>query len=207
MKKCTKCKIEKDESLFGSLKSSKDGLRSHCKDCRVAESYNRRLEKIDYNKEYFKAYYLSNKTKLKNYHKEWRDKVNYSDKRKDSGYYRTEKYKESNRKYKLLKNNSDPLYKLKGVVRCRIKMFFKSSGLKKITKTENMLGCNFEQAKLHIESLFKDGMNWSNHGEWHIDHIKPLSLAKTNEDVIKLCHYTNLQPLWAIDNLIKGKVY
>ena len=58
----------------------------------------------------------------------------------------------------------------------------------------------------HLESKFTDGMSWDNHTThgWHIDHIIPLSSAKTLEEVEKLCHFSNLQPLWAIDNLLKG---
>jgi len=59
----------------------------------------------------------------------------------------------------------------------------------------------------HLESQFADGMTFKNHGEWHIDHIKPLFLAKTEEDVIKLSHYTNLQPLWATENRKKRSKY
>jgi hypothetical protein len=55
-----------------------------------------------------------------------------------------------------------------------------------------------------MEAKFVDGMNWDNIGEWHIDHIIPLSSAETEQETIKLCHYTNLQPLWAFDNLSKG---
>ena len=47
-------------------------------------------------------------------------------------------------------------------------------------------------------------MNWDNLGEWHLDHIYPVSLSKDEEELIKLNHYTNFQPLWAIDNMIKG---
>jgi len=55
-----------------------------------------------------------------------------------------------------------------------------------------------------MEAKFVDGMNWDNIGEWHIDHIIPLSSAETEQEIIKLCHYTNLQPLWAFDNISKG---
>jgi len=55
-----------------------------------------------------------------------------------------------------------------------------------------------------LEHQFKEGMNWDNQGKWHIDHIIPLSSGNTEEEIIKLCHYTNLQPLWAIDNMKKG---
>jgi hypothetical protein len=76
----------------------------------------------------------------------------------------------------------------------------------KPTNTENLLGCTYIEAKLHIESLFKPGMTWDNHSlhGWHIDHIIPISSAKTQDELVKLCHYTNLQPLWAKDNLRKG---
>jgi hypothetical protein len=67
-----------------------------------------------------------------------------------------------------------------------------------------LLGTDVESFKTHIESQFADGMSWENHGEWHIDHIVPLASGKTPEDIWKLCHYTNLQPLWAADNIRKG---
>ena len=67
------------------------------------------------------------------------------------------------------------------------------------------MGCSPEFLKEHLQSKFKDGMNWDNYGSWHIDHIIPLSSAKTTEEFNTLCHYTNLQPLWASENLSKGK--
>lgn len=67
-----------------------------------------------------------------------------------------------------------------------------------------MLGCSWEQLRDYIENQFVDGMTWENRNLWHIDHIVPLSSAKTIEELEKLCHYTNLQPLWALDNMSKG---
>ena len=70
------------------------------------------------------------------------------------------------------------------------------------------LGCSIEQFRIHIESLFQPGMNWDNYGlhGWHLDHKYPLSKFElTNrEQFLKACHYTNLQPLWAIDNIQKS---
>ena len=69
---------------------------------------------------------------------------------------------------------------------------------------EDILGETFDNVRLHIEKQFKDGMSWSNFGEWHIDHIVPLSSGKNQDEWVKLNHYKNLQPLWAKENLQKG---
>lgn len=66
------------------------------------------------------------------------------------------------------------------------------------------LSCSLEELKKHLESKFKHGMTWDNYGDWHIDHIKPLVLATNEIELKTLCHYTNLQPLWAKENLSKG---
>jgi hypothetical protein len=81
---------------------------------------------------------------------------------------------------------------------------FKSKGYKKSSKTQKMLGVDWEVCKQHIEKQFTKGMNWSNQGDWHIDHIIPLASANNEKDLMKLCYYRNLQPLWAEDNLMKS---
>ena len=70
-----------------------------------------------------------------------------------------------------------------------------------------MLGIDLAGFQAHMESKFQEGMNWDNYGQWHVDHIKPLSLSTTEQEVIELNHYTNLQPLWAVDNLKKSNKY
>lgn len=102
------------------------------------------------------------------------------------------------------KISSDPIFQLKIALRRRIYMYFKNTGLKRTCSSSEILGCDFLTARLHIENLFLPGMDWKNHGDWHIDHIVPLSSAKNENDVRALCHYKNLQPLWAKDNLRKG---
>lgn len=74
----------------------------------------------------------------------------------------------------------------------------------KKSKANEILGCSWDKLKAYIESQFQQGMTWENRSAWHIDHIIPLASAKTEEDVIRLNHYTNLQPLWAADNLRKS---
>ena len=85
-----------------------------------------------------------------------------------------------------------------------IRHSFKRRGYSKNTKTIEVLGESWDVVKLHFEKLFKENMSWDNYGEWEIDHIIPISTGKTIEDVIKLCHYSNLQPLWKKENNIKG---
>lgn len=83
----------------------------------------------------------------------------------------------------------------------------KLKGRRKAGSAVKDLGCTLLELMDHLESQFQEGMNWDNYGEWHIDHIKPLAnYDLTNEEEFKeVVHYTNLQPLWAIDNLSKGK--
>jgi len=100
--------------------------------------------------------------------------------------------------------NSHPIRKLRSRLRVRLRKFFNYKGYKKKSSTEEILGANWKTVESFMEAKFVDGMNWDNIGEWHIDHIIPLSSAETEQETIKLCHYTNLQPLWAFDNISKG---
>jgi hypothetical protein len=100
----------------------------------------------------------------------------------------------------------DNLYKLRVSIRTNISNTFKrgTNQFRKHAKTETILGCTIEEFIKYIESKFTDGMNLNNHGKWHLDHIHPISLAKSEEEIITLNHYTNFQPLWAEDNLKKS---
>jgi hypothetical protein len=226
MKKCAKCKVEKEITCFGKRADNNDGLMHQCKECRKEfqkEYYKKNKHKaIKYyenNKQKIKEYRKNNKDKLKEYIKEYRK--NNKDKLKEYKKNNKQKIREKNKEYR--KNNrvgineyqkkynstrlkEDPLYKMKSNLRSRTYKAFKHKGYSKKTKTQEMLGIDWEIAKKHIERQFTKGMNWSNQGDWHIDHIIPLSSANTEERLKKLCHYTNLQPLWAVDNLIKSDV-
>jgi hypothetical protein len=101
------------------------------------------------------------------------------------------------------RRNSDPLFKLLTTLRVRTFLAFKAKGWRKGSKTREMMGCDMETAKMFIEAQFDKGMTWDNHGEWHIDHKIPLSYAANDSELAKLCHYTNLQPLWAGENIKK----
>ncbi len=114
------------------------------------------------------------------------------------------KYQPQRSKRQKERYRDDPVYRIKRVCRVRYRDVLKSKGLKKRVPTLRVLGCTAEFLRAHIESKFKPGMNWNNHGQWEIDHIKPLGRAKTVAEVEALCHFTNLQPLWKPENRAKG---
>jgi hypothetical protein len=117
-------------------------------------------------------------------------------------YY--ENNKEKHKKYFLNRRNKNSLFKLSDNVRRRLNFFLKKQNIKKTNKTFELVGCSAEFLKEHLEKQFRDGMSWDNYGTWHVDHIIPLSSAKNTEELNKLCHYSNLQPLWAQENMSKG---
>lgn len=100
------------------------------------------------------------------------------------------------------KRQTDPIYLIKGRIRARMNNAIVRSN--KTGNTQTILGCDWQTLKEHLESRFVGGMCWGNRALWHIDHIVPLASASTEEGLIKLCHYTNLQPLWAADNIRKS---
>lgn len=120
----------------------------------------------------------------------------------DNSLAKKNKHKERIYRKKL---KQKPIQKIKNNLRKRIKEIL---GYKDISISKS-LGCTPKEFRAYIESLFTPGMTWENYGKWHIDHKKPLSkfdLIK-KEEREKANHYTNLQPLWAIDNIKKGNKY
>ncbi len=164
----------------------------------------------DKNKEAKRArdlnYYRLNKDKIKKKTKEYAVKNAEKIKEFNKTYRSKEENKIAHNAYKKLKRDSCELTKLKIYLRNRTCYIFKHKNISKAKKTMDFLGLDIEMVKKYIESKFSKGMNWENYGVkgWHIDHIIPLATAKNEEDLIKLCHYTNLQPLWETENLIKG---
>jgi len=96
------------------------------------------------------------------------------------------------------------MYAMTRRLRSRLNMFLKRAGMSKMTGMLSILGCTFEEFKAHIERQFLPGMTWDNRSEWHLDHIVPLASAKTIEEVEKLCHCSNIRPMWAKANRSKN---
>lgn len=117
-----------------------------------------------------------------------------------------EKVREYNRKYESNKRKIDFVYKFSMDIRNLINGSFKRKNCIKPKKTEEILGCSISEFKEYILNKCPEGVTLENFNRYgyHIDHIIPISKAKSEEDVIKLCHYTNLQPLWYKENLMKS---
>lgn len=189
-KVCTKCSATKPIAEF-SLTRTTGKIHSWCKPCkRIAD----------------KAYGYKNKEKNKERCKQWREqnpeKARLSKKRaidKNKEHYKTLN-REKQRKYRETKH---PVYLAN---RCRKRMKDALKGHKPRKTTMRYVGCSNEFLKEYLQSLFTDGMTWDNYGDWHIDHIIPLSYFDLTDEaqLEEACHYTNLQPLWAEDNLRKG---
>ena len=183
MKKCSKCKEIKNFEEFSKNKNCKDGFEYQCKGCK-------------------KKYYEENKEQIKVLQK----KYNERNKERIRGYRKKhlKENKEQRNERDKKKRDDSPLLKLRINLRSRTYQAFKHKNIKKNSRTHEMLGIEWTELKFYIEDMFTEGMTWDNYGEWHIDHIYPLSKAKDEKHLKELCHYSNLQPLWAEDNMSKG---
>lgn len=234
MKKCSKCGEEKDLTSFSKWKSvcrpclneykkkwsssneqklkEKERKRKYYESNREAllkKSKKYRLNNIDVCKEKDKKRYTNDPEKFKKYHKDYYELNKEIVLQKSKEYNSREEVKERRRNYEReyvkRRRKEDPFYNLKYQLRS-----FLSNRLKgwKSKKTEEILGCSFEEFKLYLESKFETWMNWKNRGlyngelnyGWDLDHIIPISTAESEEDVIRLNHYTNFQPLCSYTN-------
>jgi hypothetical protein len=98
----------------------------------------------------------------------------------------------------------NPVAQLRNTLAGMLRRKFKNQGWGKQAKTQKLLGCSFEEFKVHIEQQFLPGMTWENHGAWHYDHVIPCDCAKNILELEALQHWSNFRPLWGRDNLSKG---
>jgi hypothetical protein len=227
MKKCGKCYIEQDICFFGKDSKKKDGLKIYCKKCLSQDNKIYREKNSESISEYHKKLYLEksdeilkrnslwlleNEEKKKAIDKKYREenkeliannRIKFFNKNPNIHSQYQKKYYKNN-KETIKTKKKEPLEKLKHNVRGRLYKYLSVKNIRKNNKTFDVVGLTPPELLIYLEKQFKDNMSWNNYGEWHIDHIIPLSSAKTEEEIYVLCHYTNLQPLWAEDNLKKS---
>lgn len=179
LKICSDCKIAKDIHSYHKNIKKYDGISNVCKECnniRSKKYYNKTIDQQHINR---RIKYLKNKD---------------IEIKRDS-------------EYKRLKCLNDKSYKLLRSLRDRHSKAVKSAGKEKTFRTTDLLGCDSVYLKKYIEIQFKNNMNWSNYGiVWNLDHIYPLSRVDWDciYETSKYCHYSNLQPMYIIDNIKKG---
>lgn len=187
-RKCSgacKQKFDLTTEFFHTRGKNKDGSIKFTADCKV------------YRRAYHKIYRQKNPHKFT---------TNPEVRKLDQQKYK-EQYKVYWREWSRKKYLNDINFQISSNLRSRIWHTIQRNS--KSAKTIELLGCSIQELKLYLESQFTEGMTWENYGTWHIDHIKPCaSFNLIKEEEQKQCfHYTNLQPLWAVDNLIKGANY
>ena len=188
---CNKCGLElKLESFYKRSKKEND-YKNACKSCE-----SKRISKN----------YQDNKDIKDNYHSIYR-KINSEQLKNKAKIYRVTNKEQINNYYKNRKEY-DVLFRLSCNLRIMINNACRRNGYTKKSKTCDILNCTFEEFKNHIESKWESWMTWNNYGlyngelnyGWDIDHIIPLITAKTEEELLKLNHYNNLQPLCSYIN-------
>ena len=201
---CNKCKLFVEITNFSKNKNTWDGLHCFCFPCKRKEAkiyYDKNSESIILKTT---EYVKNNQEQTSLYQKEYR-KLNEEALKLNRNEWKTNNRKIL-REYKKLyerKRRQDPGYRILSNLRNRLGRAAKGS---KSTTTIDLIGCDITTLQLHLKNLFLPGMTWENYGKWHIDHIIPCSsfdMTKIGEQK-KCFHYTNLQPLWAIDNIKKG---
>lgn len=227
MKKCSKCSVIKDLSEF-ELRKDTGKYRGICRDCRRKQKSDKYYANLEKEREIRKEYYRNNKEVAKARVKQWKidnpDRVainrrkekennkeryysdpEYNKKVKDNVKKWRAKNPEKVAEYKR-KDKSKLTTRLSDNLRARLRQAIRHN-FKKGSAVRD-LGCSIDEFKTYLEDKFKPGMSWDNYGKdgWHIDHIKPLSWFDLSDpsQLREACHYTNLQPLWAKDNLKKG---
>lgn len=174
--------------------ANKDEFLKKCKD-----RYEKNKERIN---QRGREYYKKNRDKFREASREWYER----NKEKVAAYvsqWRKENRSRINETTRA-RRAKDPVSLLKSRCRSRLGNVLARRQIKKSSSTEQMIGCSWKELKRHIESQFLPGMSWENKSEWHLDHIIPLAHAQTEEDVLRLCRWENLQPLWGKDNLRKS---
>lgn len=198
---CAACKKAKNINEFYKSQYS-------CKKC----SQLKKKQWDENHPDYYQSYRDTNKDKQKLAHRSWFERNKEKKNAQNKEWYQNNKESVKSRLAKnRQKNKSNPQIRLRKALRQRIYGFLLGA---KSQRTMELVGCSMQELKLYFESLFSEGMTWENYGNpngdhsncWHVDHIKPCCLFDlANPEEVKTCfHYTNLQPLWAKDNMSKS---
>lgn len=205
---CKSCCLSKNEDDFPKSSRSTSGRNPNCKICINQINKEYRLANVEKVKLARRKHYRQNRDKLLEQKSAYAKTHKLQKAEYDKTYRQVnvQKFKDAKRRFEL-RNRDNPIFKIKRNLRRRIHHVLKNNTKSKSTLC--LLGCTFEEFKLHIEKQWSDGMSWNNYGQygWHIDHIIPcykFDLSKPEEQA-KCFHYSNQRPLWLKDNLSRPR--
>jgi hypothetical protein len=218
-KRCSKCDITKPLEQFPNDPKCSGGKRGACKECRLIQWVpeeneiltcstcgDEKVYTLFSKKGNQKPYECKACKNTRDLNKRNSDRDAYNKKQREDWAKNNEKRNAARRKNLQRRRDEDSQYRMKMALHVRLYDAVKRNKGVKSAKTLELLGCTVEQLQTFLEAEFTDGMTWENYGEWHIDHIRPcasFNLADPEEQK-KCFHWTNLQPLWALDNIRKG---
>lgn len=199
-KKCICCGEEKEITEFCKNKNSKDGYHYYCRQCNSHNAKKWRIKNPDKTKEYNEKYsdikrkwVENNLERIRSKQREWDHKNRAKESKRKKKYF-----------YKRFHN--DVLYRHKVLARSTIhNAIYRNKPYANNTKMARMIGCSYNDLKNHMLNTWMKRYGTPYNGEkFDIDHIIPLSMATTKEEIDMLCHYTNLQMLTPEDNSLKA---
>ena len=205
LKKCNTCDKDKELNCFYKDKSKKNGISSQCKECVCINSKKYKQNNLEISREKNRNYERKNKDKAKIRNKKWYAKNREIAIKKSANWKNEnrERYRELSRENVKIKRKTC----LKFLIKDKMRSLLRRCRVNKNDRTHNMLGYTWELLKKRLECQFTDGMSWSNYGEWHIDHKKPVSAFDLNTPAHIINALCNLQPLWATTREINGIIY
>lgn len=219
-KRCPRCERVLPLDAF-NMRKGRQLPQSYCRECgkKIGSEWSK--ANAEHARERNKAWATANAARLREWREAWknenREKLRESSKRSQLKHREkyvaqrkrrevSEEFRAWRRDYQIQRRANNPTVRLAHNLRSRLYEALKARREPKWGSAVDLLGCSIEEAVQHIERLFKPGMSWANHGEWHFDHIRPLSAFDLSDpqQLAAACHYTNIQPLWAKENQSKG---
>lgn len=203
-KKCSTCNVEKDITEFVKSSRTKTGFSNPCKECHNKWYHEHKEEICKKNKEKYLDNPEPSRARAKEYRNNHLEESNARTKQWIEN--NRERYNENQRNWRRQAREQNPWMRIRDALSTRMRIALCEKNAEKTQFTMEYLGCSGEQLCCFLEAEFSSGMTWENYGEWHIDHIRPCASFNLEdpEEQKKCFHWTNLQPLWASDNIRKS---
>ena len=208
VKTCTKCGETKPNAEF-YLDTRRGGYRPRCKNCSSEDAATYRAKNASAHKAYNDKWYSENKARRNKKAREWQKQnpemvKSYQEKWLDNN---ADRARQQHRKADS-KKRSTPKGRLENNIKAGVHRGL-TKGSKNGRRTFSLLGYTIEDLRQHLEKQFAPGMTWENYGQWHVDHIIPLAAhnyeTPDHVDFSRAWALKNLRPMWAKDNVSKGK--